>query len=392
MHFISKNLYKTLKKFKKKKLYLHEPDLSLKQDFNNLKTCIQRNEVSATGSFVKEFEKKISKITGSKYVVSTNSGTSALHVSCILSGITKNDEVLLPAFTFVASANSIIYCQATPHFVDTKKNELTIDFEKLDIYLNKITRKVNNKTINRNTNKVIKAIMVVHPYGQPADCDKMIKIAKKYNLKIIEDAADALGSFFSKKHVGTFGKLGVLSFNGNKIVTCGSGGAILTDDKKLAEKARILITTSKIIHKFKVEHSGLGYNYRMSNINAALGLSQLNRFYKTINYKKKIHNFYKYELNKNYLEIQTENKNQQFNHWLQIAIIAKKYKSKVDLILKELTGKNFFLRKGWELMINLKHLKNYPRMNLNCSKDLQSRLINLPSSTFLIDKLKETNK
>ena len=137
--------------------------------------------------------------------------------------------------------------------------------------------------------------MVVHPYGQPADCDKMIKIAKKYNLKIIEDAADALGSFFSKKHVGTFGKLGVLSFNGNKIVTCGSGGAILTDDKKLAEKARILITTSKIIHKFKVEHSGLGYNYRMSNINAALGLSQLNRFYKTINYKKKIHNFYKYE-------------------------------------------------------------------------------------------------
>ena len=390
MHFISKNLYQTLKKFKKKNLFLHEPDLNLKQDLKNLKSCVKKNEVSAAGSFVKKFEKKISEITGSKYVVSTNSGTSALHVSCILSGITKNDEVLLPAFTFVASANSIIYCQATPHFVDVKENELTIDFEKLDLYLKKITRKVKNKTININTKKIIKAIMVVHPYGQPADCSKMIEIAKKYNLKIIEDAADSLGSFFKKKHVGTFGKLGVLSFNGNKIITCGSGGAILTNDKKLAEKARVLTTTSKINHNFKVAHSELGYNYRMPNINAALGFNQLSRLKKTITNKKKLHNFYKREFSKkNYFRVQTENKNKQFNHWLQTAIIQKKYKTKVDLILRELTNKSFFLRKGWELMTNLKHLKNYPKMNLNCSRDLQSRLINLPSSTFLIDELKK---
>ena len=229
--------------------------------------------------------------------------------------------------------------------------------------------------------------MIVHPFGHPVDCDQMIKISKKYNLEIIEDAADSLGSFFKKKHVGTFGKIGAISFNGNKIVTCGLGGAIITNSNKIAEEARNLISVSKTNHKFKFIHKKLGYNYRLANINAALGLSQLKRFENTLRLKRKLFKFYDKEINKNYFQLIKENGDKKFNYWLQTIIINRKYKSKVDKILNQLVKNGFNLRKGWELMTSMNYLKKYPQMNLDASKDVQSRIINLPSSSFLIKNI-----
>jgi perosamine synthetase len=385
MNVITESLIKTLKKFKRKKLSVHEPDVRPK-DFSYLKNCIDKKEVSAIGSYTKTFEKKIAQITKAKNVILTNSGTSALHISCLLAGVKKNEEVLVPAFTFVASVNSILYSQGIPHFIDTKKNNLTIDFIKLDKYLKKISKKHKGRTINKKTNRTIKAIMIVHPFGHPVDCDQMIKISKKYNLEIIEDAADSLGSFFKKKHVGTFGKIGAISFNGNKIVTCGLGGAIITNNDKIAKEARNLISVSKTNHKFKFIHKKLGYNYRLANINAALGLSQLKRFENTLKLKRKLFKFYAKEINKNYFQLLKEYGDKKFNYWLQTIIIHKKYKSKVDKILNQLIKNGFNLRKGWELMTSINYLKKYPKMNLDSAKDIQSRIINLPSSSFLIKK------
>ena len=194
---ISKLLIKAFKRFKQKKLQIHEPDIN-KTDLNNLKSCINTRNVSAAGNFCKKFENELKKLTKSKYVILTNSGTSALHISCILSGLDKNHEVLIPAFTFVASPNSVIYCNATPHFVEIESKNFGIDFKKLSSYLKKIAKKQNNKWINNKTRKEIKAIMVVHPLGYPVNYEELKKFKKEFNLTIIEDAADALGTYYKK--------------------------------------------------------------------------------------------------------------------------------------------------------------------------------------------------
>tara|TARA_B110000967_G_scaffold202619_1_gene241809 strand:+ start:262 stop:1422 length:1161 start_codon:yes stop_codon:yes gene_type:complete len=386
MKKILESIVKPLKKISSRKMYIHEPDLYL-SDVKNLKTCVKERNVSASGNFVKKFEKEIIKITKSKYVVSTNSGTSALHIACLLSDIKKNDEVLLPTFTFVASAHAIIYCDAVPHFIDIEENHFGIDFIKLRNYLKINSFKKNQRTFNKKTKRPIKAIMAVHPLGYPLDCDELRKIAKEFNLIIIEDAADSLGSYFKGKHTGTFGKFGVLSFNGNKILTTGSGGAILTSEKKMAEKARKLVQTAKISHSYKMIHDEVGYNYRLSNINAALGLSQIKRFNQTLRKKRKIFRFYnKAFKNNEFFDIVKESKNKKFNYWLQTIIIKKKYKTQINIILKGLIKNKIIARQGWELMTSLKHLKKYPKMKMTTAQNIQPRIINLPSSSFILDK------
>ena len=215
---------------KKNVFHVHEPDIQ-NSDHKALRQCIKNNQVSTSGSFEKKLEKKLKRITKSKYIILTNSGTSALHISCLLSGVKNNDEVLIPAFTFVASANAVKYCNGTPHFVEIENKNFTIDTIKLEKYLKNILIKKKNYFINKKTKNIVKAIMPVHPFGHPCNMKSIKKIAKKYKLKIIEDAADVLGSCFYNKHVGTFGDFGVLSFNGNKVVTTGAGGAIITKKK-----------------------------------------------------------------------------------------------------------------------------------------------------------------
>ena len=280
---ISKNIQLGIyRAVKKKHLELHEPSFDI-EDINSVEKCIKSSFVSSFGENISKFEKKISEITKSKYVVCTNSGTSALHLSLIVSGVKSNEEVLIPSLTFVATANSISYISAIPHFVDVEKFNLGIDPIKLDDYLKKNTQRKNNKLININTGKVISALMPVHLFGHPSKIIDLKNIAKKYNLIFIEDAAEALGSYYNKQHLGTFSKVGALSFNGNKIITTGGGGALLTNNKSIAEKARHLATTAKKKHSFKFLHTEIGYNYRMPNLNASVFSKGVVNIFKNLN-------------------------------------------------------------------------------------------------------------
>ena len=389
MHKISKKIVKIFKKkIKLNKVYLHEPDLN-KSDSVYLKDCINQNAVSAAGKFIQKFENKILNLTKAKYAISTNSGTSALHISCILMNVKENDEVLVPAFTFVATANAIKYCGAIPHFIDIEENHFGVNVNKLDNYLKEISIKKGNFCFNKKTGRKIKAIMPVHVFGHFMKINELIKLAKKYNLSIIEDAAEAIGSYYKNKHAGTFGHIGVLSFNGNKTITCGAGGVILTNNKKVAQKARHLIANAKIAHPYNYIHDEVGFNYRMANLNAALGYSQIKRIKKILKKKRKLFNFYKKAFEKNlYFKLINEPKNSKSNFWLQTILINEKYSNYTKKILKDLNDRKIYIRPGWELMNNLKYFKNCPKMNLSIAKKFCKRIINLPSSSFLADYIK----
>lgn len=386
---ISKQLVKIFKeKIDVKSMYLHEPDL-IKRDINYLKNCIIDNTVSAAGVFIKKFENKIANLTKAKYVIATNSGTSALHISCVLMGVKKNDEVIIPTFTFVGTANAIKYCDAVPHFVDIEEDHFGINVEKLDKYLKKIAVKKENTLVNKITGRIIRAIVPVHIYGHFIKIKGLIKLAKKYNLIVIEDAAEALGSYYKRKHAGTFGNIGILSFNGNKTITCGSGGAILTNNKFIERRARHLISTAKIKHPYNYIHDEVGFNYRMSNLNAALGYSQIKRIKKILERKRKLFYFYDKIFKKNsYFKLINEPKNTNSNFWLQTILVNKKYENFTNQIIKDLNNHKIHVRPGWELMTNLSHFKKCPKMDISNAKKICKRIINLPSSSFLINYIK----
>ena len=253
-----------------KKIFLHEPNFVGKEKENVLK-CIDSTFVSSIGEYVEKFEYDLAKYTGAKYVIAVVNGTAALHIALLLSKVKPNNEVLLPGISFVATANAIKYCGAIPHFVDVEKDTLGIDPIFLRKWLETISFIKKGVCYNKKTNRIIRAIVPVHTFGHPCRIDMIKKVAKDFCLSLIEDAAESLGSFYKRKHTGTFGKFGILSFNGNKIITTGGGGAILTNNKLLAKKVKHITTTSKIKHKWEYIHDEIGYNYRLPNLNAAIG-------------------------------------------------------------------------------------------------------------------------
>ena len=386
---ISRELIKIFKsKFNYKSLHLHEPDLD-KNATKYLKSCVETNSVSTVGNFVDKFENKISKLTGAKYVITTNSGTSALHISCILMGVKENDEVLVPAFTFVATANAVKYCNAVPHFVDIEEEYFGVDVDKLRNYLKKITLVKNNICINKSTGRRIKAMIPVHVFGHPVNINKLLNLAKEFNLSIIEDAADALGSYYKNKHVGTFGNIGILSFNGNKPITCGAGGAILTNNKSIAQEARHIVATAKLTNFRNFVYDRIGYNYRMPNVNAALGYSQIIKIKKILANKRKLFFFYKKVFKKcSSIKLVDEPKKCKSNFWLQTILLNQKLSNLSKEVVRNLNNSKIYVRPGWELMVNLKHFANCPRMKIIAAKKVYKRIINIPSSSFLIDKTK----
>jgi len=383
---ISRELIKIFKsKFNYKSLHLHEPDLD-KNATKYLKSCVETNSVSTVGNFVDKFENKISKLTGAKYVITTNSGTSALHISCILMGVKENDEVLVPAFTFVATANAVKYCNAVPHFVDIEEKHFGVDLDKLRNYLKKITLVKNNICINKSTGRRIKAIIPVHVFGHPVNINKLLNLAKDFNLSIIEDAADALGSYYKNKHVGTFGDIGIFSFNGNKPITCGAGGAILTNNKSIAKEAQHIIATAKLTN---FVYDRVGYNYRMPNVNAALGYSQIIKIKKILANKRKLFFFYKKVFKKcSFIKLVDEPNKCKSNFWLQTILLNQKLSNLSKEVIRSLNNSKIYVRPGWELMVNLKHFANCPRMKVIAAKKVYKRIINIPSSSFLINKTK----
>ena len=331
-----------------------------------LNRCIDNTFVSTVGEFVDKFEKKLAIYTKSKFVVATNSGSSALHLILDYYGLGEGDEVLVPSFTFVATVNPIIYCGATPNFVDIELNTLGICPEKLEQYLKKISIKKNNYTFNKKTKKRIKALIAVHVHGFPCEIDKIKKICKKYNIILIEDAAEALGSFYKKKHVGTFGDAAILSFNGNKTITSGSGGAVIVKSEKIAEKLKHISTQAKVPSSTDSAHDRIGFNYRMSNLSAALGCAQLENLAKILKAKRK--NFFLYEKkfkNNKSISILKEPRYSKTNYWL-ITAKLKNLKDK-NFILKSLRSKGYGLRSVWRPLHSLKIYKKFPRDNMKNS-------------------------
>lgn len=361
---------------------LHEPLLD-KSELVEIKKCIKSNYVSTAGPQVNKFERKLSKLTGAKYVVATNSGTSALHLALKAINIEKNSEVLIPSLNFVAGGNVIKYCNAIPHFIESNKNDLSIDATKLKAYLKKIVKFKYGKSINKKTKRPITALIIVHVFGHSGNIKEIKKICNFFKIKLIEDAAEAIGTFYKKKHLGTFGKCGVLSFNGNKTITTGAGGALLTDDKNLAKKVLKLSLVSKKPHKWKLVYDDIGYNYRMPGINAAIGLSQLKKLNFIIKKKRKLFLNYKKEFKK-YSEfiLLDQPKNCKSNFWLNTIILKNNSIQVRNNIIKKLNQYGVQARPCWRLLHKLKQFSHYPRMNLSISEKLEKNIINIPSSSI----------
>ncbi|MBD3609335.1 MAG: aminotransferase class I/II-fold pyridoxal phosphate-dependent enzyme, partial [Gammaproteobacteria bacterium] len=238
---------------------LSEPQFS-GNEWSYVKECIDTGWVSSVGKYVDQFEREIANITNSRFAIVTVNGTAALHISLLLAGVEENDEVLVPALSFVATTNAVAYCNAVPHFLDSDPHRYAIDAEATGQYLNDIAKLENGVCFNRYTGRRIRALVVTHVFGHPANLDALEEICAKFNLLLVEDAAEALGSYYKGQHVGHRGKLGVLSFNGNKIITTGGGGAILTDEEKLAKHAKHITPTAKLKHAWRFDHDEVGYN------------------------------------------------------------------------------------------------------------------------------------
>ena len=377
---------------------LHEPNFD-KKDLSYLTKCLESGWVSTSGDYIEKFEYNISKYTGSKFSIACINGTSALQIALKLADVSDGDEVMVPSLTFVASVNAIKYNQAEPIFLDNDNN-YTLDIDKILEFLKnetipKIVFTSKGKvriTINKKTKKRIKALMIVHTFGNAVNIEKIIKICKEKNISIVEDAAESLGTFYNSgkyknRHTGTVGLIGCLSFNGNKIITAGGGGMILTNDSKIASKARYLISQAKNDSLFYV-HDEIGYNYKLNNLQASLGLSQ---FYKLDSYlknKKKIHNRYKLNVNKiSYLRITQGPIYSSNNHWLNILEIDRDLNErKFKKIIKEFHKNNIGVRPLWKPNHLQKiYLKNQ-QYKLKYINEIYFKRICLPSSPNLTIK------
>ena len=368
----------------KKNLPLHEPRFD-ENEIKNLQKCIDSSYVSTVGKYVDIFEKNISDFTGAKYAIAVVNGTSALHLALKLVGVDRNHEVICPSLTFIGTVNAISYLGAKPHFVDCEEETLGIDPLALSNWLEVISIKKGNKTFNKKTGRLISAIIPMHTYGHPAKIDQLLKISKEYNLNLVEDAAESLGSFYNKKHTGTFGKIGILSFNGNKIITTGGGGALLTDDSSLAKKAKHISTTAKVPHKWRYIHNEIGFNYRLPNINAALGCAQFEKIEIFLNSKRDLFNKYNEVFDSiEGIKLFKEPENSKSNYWLQTIILENGYENEFEIILENTNRNNIMTRPAWDLIHELEMYLDCPRSPLPVSKSLSKRIINIPSSAFLI--------
>jgi aminotransferase in exopolysaccharide biosynthesis len=363
---------------------LHEPSFE-GNEWIYLKECLDSTFVSSVGKFVDQFESELAIYTGAKYAVTVTNGTAALHIALLLAGVEPKDEVLIPALTFVATANAVSYCNATPHFVDSEENTLGIDAHKLRNYLEKVSFQKNGYCVNKQTGNVIRALVPMHTFGHPSDLSALVTLANEYNLVLVEDAAESLGSFYKGQHTGTFGLIGALSFNGNKTITTGGGGAVLTNDEAIARRAKHLTTTAKLPHKWEFIHDEIGFNYRMPNINAALGCAQLEQLPAKVASKRKLHDLYKDAFSKlEQIELFNEPEETESNYWLQAILISKEIEYQRDEILSVTNNAGYMTRPVWRLLNEHAQFKNSPSMNLDGAKDLANRIINIPSSPGLV--------
>lgn len=359
---------------------LHVPKFIGKEK-EYLNECIESTFVSSVGTFVTKFEKIIAEYTGAKYAVATNSGTSALHLSLVLAGVDKECEVITQPLTFIATCNAISYCNASPIFIDVDLDTMGLSPVSLKYFLKKNTIIKNKKCLNKKTNKIIQACVPMHTYGHPCRVDEIKKICDENYITLVEDAAESLGSFYKNRHTGTFGQLGAISFNGNKIITSGGGGCIITNDFNLAKTAKHLSTTAKISHKWEFYHDVIGYNYRMPNLNAALLVAQLENLNKFIINKRDLAKKYEAFFNSTELNFFKEPENSRSNYWLNSIVFKDKIQR--DQFLNNTNANGVMTRPAWDLMSTLPMFKDKECGDLKNSVWLSERVVNIPSSVTL---------
>lgn len=362
---------------------LHEPCFS-GNEWAYVKDCLDSGWVSSVGKYVEKFEKLLAEFIGIRRAVAVVNGTAALYLCLNLVGVAQGDEILLPALTFVATANAVTYCGAIPHFADSEERTLGLDPQKLSAYLNRIAEVRTNACINKKTGRRIKAVVPMHTFGHPVDLEPLVELCLQYKLELIEDAAESLGSFYKGKHTGNWGKVSVLSFNGNKTITTGGGGAILTNDEKLGDLAKHLTTTARIPHKWNIQHDQVGFNYRLPNLNASLGCAQLEQLPGFLKKKRDLSERYTkaFELISG-VRFFTEPDFAKSNYWLNALLLEDRYSNQLHELLEMTNNLGFMTRPAWTLMHKLPMFQDSPRMDLSMCENLEKRIINLPSSATL---------
>ncbi len=359
---------------------LHEPRF-VGNEKKYVMDAIDSTFVSSVGEYVNRFEAMICDITGSKYAIATSSGTSALHISLLLAGVQREDEVITQALSFIATANAISYCGANPIFLDVDKNTLGLSVIAVKLFLETHTKQVDNKCINKLTGKTIKAVVPMHTFGHPTEIEDLIFLCKKHHIAVVEDAAESLGSYYKGKHTGTFGIAGAISFNGNKTLTNGGGGVIITNDDQLAKRAKHLTTTAKVPHSYEYTHDEIGYNYRMPNLNAALACAQLEQLDKFVKNKRSLANKYIQFGKENDLNFINEPIDSTSNYWLNA--LCLKDREERDEILINLNKKGIMCRPIWTLLYKMPMFDDCYKDNQINAQWLEDRIVNLPSSVIL---------
>ncbi|HEF3496536.1 TPA: aminotransferase LegC, partial [Campylobacter coli] len=370
--------------FNKENIALHEPCF-IGNEKKYLLECIDSGFVSSVGEFVTRFEEALKEKTKARFVIATNTGTAALHIALLANGIDENCEVITQSISFVATANAIAYTGAKPVFLDIDENTLSLSPKALEHFLENQTYQKDNLSYNKTTHKLIKACVIMHTFGLSAHIKAIKELCEKYHILLIEDAAEALGSTYENKALGTFGKCGILSFNGNKIITGGCGGAILSDDENLAKLARHLSTTAKIPHPYEYDHDRIAYNYRLCNINAAILFAGLENLELFLENKRELAKIYKdFFKNHDKCKFIDEKSNEKSNFWLNTLLF--KDENLRNIFLEECLKNNIFVRPVWKSLPSLKAFQNCQSNELINTKKLEKRLINLPSSVRIANK------
>jgi perosamine synthetase len=363
---------------------LHEPCFS-GNEWAYVKECLDTTYVSSVGKFVDRFEADLAAYTGARYAVAVVNGTAALHVALHLAGVRPGDEVLIPALTFVATANAVAHCGAIPHFVDSAWDTLGLDPAALSDYLARVAEPTPNGLRNRESGRRIAAIVPMHVFGHPVAMAPLLELAQRNGVPVVEDAAESLGSFYQGRHTGTFGKLGVLSFNGNKIITAGGGGAILTDDAELARHAKHLTTTAKQPHRWAFFHDEVAWNYRLPNLNAALGCAQLEQLPDFLARKRQLAQHYQSAFSDvPGISFCVEPTGSRSNYWLNAIRLDAPDEPMRDALLLAANDAGYQCRPVWTLLHKLPMFAHCPRAPLPVSQQLEASLINVPSSAGLL--------
>ena len=360
---------------------LHEPFFG-DEELKTVSETIKSTMVSSVGLQISEFENQIREFTGAKFAVATVNGTTALQIALEATGLQPGDEVLLPSLTFAATASAIVHAGGTPVFIDSNPERIGIDPISLRSWLEANVVAKNGKSINKASGNSIHSLVPVHIFGHPVQIDDLVDLCKEFNLLLVEDAAESLGSFYKDQHTGTFGVAGIISFNGNKTITTGGGGMVLTDSEEIANRARHLVTTAKLSHPWEYIHDAVGYNFRLPNLNASLGVAQMRSLGEIVQLQRRLYEIYKSELKDIAgVRLVSEPKETRSNYWLQALLLDQN--NLRDQVIEAFHADGLKVRPAWRPLHMLEPYKKYQRTEMSGTEDIYARLVNLPSSPKL---------